>query len=169
MRVFGMIEYPIGESEQVVVLQASVLLKFQKSRQRRWWQPESGGQLFARISGTRIVVEEATGPRRTDKRSRTSYIPDRKAEQREIDARSSKGLHYVGDWHTHPEAIPRPSSTDIVSIAELVQKSTHMLNGFLLVIVGQADPPDGLHALVHDGTRGFVLQTCSKGETGGTR
>lgn len=154
-----MIEYPIGESGQVIALQASVLLKFQKSRQRRWWQPESGGQLFARISGARIVVEEATGPRRTDRRTRTSYIPDRAAEQREIDSRSPKGLHYVGDWHTHPEALPRPSSIDISSIAESVQASTHRLNGFLLVIVGEADPPDGLHVLVHDGYREFILHS----------
>jgi hypothetical protein len=31
------------------------------------------------------------------------------------------------------------------------------LNGFLLVVVGQADPPGGLHVLIHDGRCGYVL------------
>jgi hypothetical protein len=56
----------------------------------------------------------------------------------------------VGDWHTHPEALPGPSGLDIASISDSVRKSTHALNGFLLVIVGQAEPPDGLLVSVHD-------------------
>src|SRR3546814_8042190 len=76
-----------------------------------------------------------------DRRTRTSYIPDRRAEQAEIFDRHARGLHYVGDWHTHPERYPQPSSPDAQSIAECVAKSTHQLNGFVLIIVGQAEPP----------------------------
>ena len=71
--------------------------------------------------------------------------------------RQTLGLHYVSDWHTHPEPVPRPSPLDAVSIAECVKKSRHLLNGFVLVVVGQAEPPVGLHVLVHDGTVGFPL------------
>lgn len=145
-----MLEYPIGSSGQVLVLPEEVVRKFRRYRQKRWCQREAGGQLFARLSLPRIVIEEATGPRRTDKRTRTSYVPDRAAEQREIDSRHAEGLHYVGDWHTHPEALPGPSGLDIASISDSVRKSTHALNGFLLVIVGQAEPPDGLLVSVHD-------------------
>ena len=151
-----MLEYPIGSSAQVLVMPEAVVRKFRRYRQKRWYQSEAGGQLFARFSASRIVVEQATGPRRTDRRTRTSYVPDRTAEQREIDSRHAKGLHYVGDWHTHPEPVPGPSSLDIASISESVRKSTHALNGFLLVIVGQAEPPGGLFVSVHDRFGGSV-------------
>jgi integrative and conjugative element protein (TIGR02256 family) len=56
-----------------------------------------------------------------------------------------KGLHFVGDWHTHPEAVPTPSSSDIRTINEAVAKSRHHLQGFLMVVVGSADFPSGQH------------------------
>jgi len=157
-----MLEYPIGSSGQVLVLPEEVVLKFRRYRQKRWYQREAGGQLFARLSLSRIVIEEATGPRRTDRRTRTSYVPDRAAEQREIDGRHAEGLHFVGDWHTHPEELPRPSGLDVASISESVRKSSHALNGFLLVIVGQAEPPKGLLVSVHDVFGGSVILTAAQ-------
>jgi integrative and conjugative element protein (TIGR02256 family) len=145
------IEYPIGVSGQTLIVSDGVLQHFRKHRQRRWWHSEAGGQLFARFDGSGIIVEEETGPRRTDRRSRTSYVPDRKAEQAEIIERQARGLHFVGDWHTHAEAQPHPSRRDLSSIAECVVQSTHGLNGFLLAVVGTADPPIGLHVSIHDG------------------
>ena len=156
-----MLEYPIGGSGQILVFSEKVVRKFGRYRQKRWYQREAGGQLFARFSASRIVVEEATGPRRTDRRTRTSYVPDRAAEQREIDSRHADGLHYVGDWHTHPEPVPGPSGLDVASISESVRKSTHALNGFLLVIVGQAEPPGGLLVSAHDRHGGFVTLEAS--------
>ena len=91
-----------------------------------------------------IVVEEATGPRRTDWRTRSTYRPNRRAEQREIVSRHTRGLHYVGDWHTHPEPIPSPSCDDESSMRDLVMRSKHALNGFVLVIVGQEAFPAAL-------------------------
>lgn len=146
-----MIEYPLGSSGQVIVLTDGVLARLSASRQMQRSRAEAGGQLFARFDNARIVIEEATGPRSTDRRTRTTYVPDRAAEQREIAERHARGLHYVGDWHTHPDPVPEPSPRDLASIAECVTKSTHALNGFLLVIVGQADAPAGLHVSVHDG------------------
>src|SRR4051794_24267203 len=115
-----MLEYPIGNSGQVLAFNPEVLEHFSRYRQHRFYQTEAGGQLFANFAGDRIQVVEATGPRRTDTRSRTSYVPDRRAEQREIDVRHERGLHYVGDWHTHPEDIPAPSGRDAESISESV-------------------------------------------------
>lgn len=145
------IEYPIGGSGQVVVVTDGVLAHLLRHRQVGRRDPEAGGQLFARVEGERVVLVEATGPRPGDRRTRTSYIPDRAAEQAEIAARHAAGLHYVGDWHTHPDRQPRPSGRDLESMAECFAKSAHQLNGFVLVIVGLADPPAGLHVSVHDG------------------
>ena len=149
-----MLVYPIADSGQVLEFSNAVLRRFSRHRQRRWYQREAGGQLFARFSETKILVEEATGPRRTDVRTRTSYVPDRKAEQREIDTRHAAGLHYIGDWHTHPESVPVPSWRDKHSIAESVRKSTHTLQGFVLVVVGQMKAPAGLAVSVYDAAGG---------------
>jgi integrative and conjugative element protein (TIGR02256 family) len=153
----AMIIYPIGTSEQVLVFGDSVVEHFLRHRQLRWWQREAGGQLFAHFEGARIVIEQATGPRRTDLRTRWSYIPDRRAEQREIKQLHAQGFHYVGDWHSHPEQRPSPSNPDTRSIAECVCKSTHNLNGFVLVVVGQRKFPEGLNVCVHDGSCYYEL------------
>lgn len=161
----GVIEYPLGLSGQVVVMTDGVLAHLAASRQSRRSHAEAGGQLFARFDGARVVVEEATGPRATDYCTRTSYMPDRAAEQREIVGRHTCGLHYVGDWHTHPNSVPEPSPRDLASMAECVTKSSHALNGFLLVIVGQADAPAGLYVSVHENV-GFHQLAPSGGAPG---
>lgn len=143
--------YPIGESGQRIVFTDEVLGHFEKYRQMRWWQREAGGQLFARFDLPTITIVEATGPRRGDRRSRLSYHPDRDAEQREIAAHHSRGLHFVGDWHTHPQDLPIPSSRDEESMREAFTKSGHSLNGFLLVIRGLRPLPEGLAVWVYDG------------------
>jgi integrative and conjugative element protein (TIGR02256 family) len=152
-----MIKYPIGTSGQKLILTVAVAHYLRQHRQARWWHKEAGGQLFGSIEHRRIVVEEATGPRRSDQRTRHSYVPDRATEQAEILDRHLKGLHYIGDWHTHPEMWPKPSDLDSASIAECVTKSGHELNGFILIIVGRAEPPAGLYVLVHDGRNGTRL------------
>jgi integrative and conjugative element protein (TIGR02256 family) len=155
------IAYPIGMSGQTVILIDNVVAHLLRHRQSCWRYREAGGQLFARFDGKQIVVVEATGPRRTDRRTRTTYIPDRAAELREIADRHAHGLHFVGDWHTHPDRHPQPSPVDLASMAECVTKSTHRLNGFLLLIVGLDEPPDGIHASLHDGARHIGLTAVS--------
>ncbi len=146
-----MLTFGIGRTPQRLILDDSVIEHFRMHQQKRWYQKEAGGQLFAAISDSTIRVIEATGPRKTDKRSRSSYVADRRAERVEIRDRFGKGLHYVGDWHTHPQRIPQPSPLDVESIRECVRKSVHALNAFVLIVVGCAEFPDGLHVLIHDG------------------
>jgi integrative and conjugative element protein (TIGR02256 family) len=160
----GVIEYPIGVSGQVLVFTGEVVGHFRRHRQLRWKQAEVGGQLFARFEGSRILVVEATGPRDGDRGTRASYVPDRRAEQAEIAARHSLGLHYVGDWHTHPEAVPTPSRLDAASISECFAKSTHDLNGFVFVSVGKAKSIEGLHVSINDGIIAYQLKPGSSEE-----
>jgi len=60
------------------------------------------------------------------------YLPDRRAEQEEIELMHTSDFHYVGDWHTHPDAYPVPSRVDVESIGECVRASSHDLNAFLM-------------------------------------
>jgi integrative and conjugative element protein (TIGR02256 family) len=152
-----MLLYPVGASDELIQFESGVLGHFARHRQLRFWHREAGGQLFARIEGPRIVVSEATGPRPNDKRGRTFFESDRRSEQAEIDALFARGLHYIGDWHTHPERSSTPSGRDNATMSSRVRLSRHRLAGFVFVIVGQLPPPGGLTVVVHDGTSGHVL------------
>jgi integrative and conjugative element protein (TIGR02256 family) len=156
-----MIAYPIGTSGQTLILTQPVLERFSEHRQRRWWQREAGGQLFARFDGTDIFVVEATPPGRYDIRSRFSFQPNRRREQSEILERHERGLHFIGDWHTHPEAEPHPSSVDAKSMHDLVTQSQHQLNGFIMIIVGTRDVPDGLCVALFSRASGIRLSPGS--------
>jgi len=153
-----MISLQVGASGETIVLPNQVLEHFWRNRQFRWWHREAGGSLFARIEQQLITIEAVTGPRPTDQRTRYSYSPDRLAEQREIEAFYKHDLHYVGDWHTHPEKIPVPSGTDERTMASRVLESKHQLRGFVFAIVGNGPLPDGLTVVVHDGTQWYPLQ-----------
>ncbi|MFD1476692.1 Mov34/MPN/PAD-1 family protein [Ancylobacter polymorphus] len=132
-----------------VLVRGAVLLHVSHHRQTSCWRREAGGQLFARIHGDEWSVEQATGPRQGDLRSRFGFRPNRKAEQQEIGERFTAGLHYVGDWHTHPESSPKPSSTDISSMKDMVSASHHELPGFLMMIVGTRPGPSGIWLSIH--------------------
>jgi integrative and conjugative element protein (TIGR02256 family) len=132
------------------VMPSEVLETFAEYQQLKARDREAGGQLFGRVAGNTVTIEHATGPRPTDIRTRYSYQPDRKGEQAEIDDAHRKGLFFLGDWHTHPEPVPSPSAQDLLSIAEAFKKSTHHLNGFLLVIAGTQQLPSGLYVAVHN-------------------
>lgn len=138
-----------------VLIRVQALATFDAHRQRRFYQREAGGQLFARVRENDWEIVTATGPRSRDKRGRFSFWPHRASEQQEIFEHHAQGLDYVGDWHTHPQDTPTPSADDLTSIAEVVLRSTHHLPGFLLLIVGRKPYPEGLWASFHsiDGTQ----------------
>ena len=145
-----MISYKILSTEKYVTLTNEVLEHFSRHRQIGVNSKEVGGQLFAKLEEKRIVITKATGPRGTDKRGRFSFMPNRRAEQSEINSMFLEGLHYVGDWHTHPEKRPSASCTDINSMSECFRKSKHELDCFILVIVGQDNSPEGIWLSLHD-------------------
>jgi integrative and conjugative element protein (TIGR02256 family) len=140
----------------------AVLEKLFSHRQCTYFHKEAGGQLFAVISKGVWNLVEATGPRRSDHRSRYSYVPDRAAEQIEIDEQFVRGRHYVGDWHTHPQRRPRPSVSDISSISTVARQTQHELPGFLLMIVGTRKAPGDIWVSLHDGAgrNGIRLVAC---------
>jgi proteasome lid subunit RPN8/RPN11 len=71
-------------------------------------------------------------------------------EEEEINTMHSQGLHFIGDWHTHPEQIPRVSASDVDSIRRAFEQSKHHLNGFVLLIAGTEAFPRGLFLSLYD-------------------
>lgn len=126
---------------------------FRKSCQRSSLAKENGGQLFARFTDSVILVEIATITKGRSKRSRFGFFPDEKAERMEIEDMFRTGFHYVGDWHTHAECVPKPSSIDEKKIIKVFTKSIHELAGILLVIVGLSPFPEGLYVGITNGIK----------------
>jgi integrative and conjugative element protein (TIGR02256 family) len=150
VQVFRLDVEPSGTQ---IVFSDKVLEHFARYQQLHRKDAEAGGQLFARLTRYEIYVELATGPREGDRRSRFGYAAQPGEEQKEIDRLFSLGLHFIGDWHTHPEMNPRPSVIDLATIGSCSLKSKHHLAAFMLVIVGQGPIPDCLHVSLHHGFR----------------
>ncbi|WP_457374776.1 Mov34/MPN/PAD-1 family protein [Pseudomonas tolaasii] len=77
---------------------------------------EAGGILLGCVRGPHLQIIEATTPSPRDRRSKFSferddYYHDATAIKRWEE--SAGIIRYLGEWHTHPENYPSPSSTDL--------------------------------------------------------
>lgn len=154
MKIFG----TVNKFEIVVEFSDAVLDHFSRHRQTHTSMSEAGGQMFALITneGRYWDVVHVSGPRPMDQRSRFGVCFNREVEQSEIDAAFEEGLHYVGDWHTHPEPAPNPSRRDFLSMQQIARDSQHQLPGFLMIIVGDAALPASLWVSFHSREGGHV-------------
>lgn len=78
---------------------------------------EAGGVLLGRhiLETQDIIVDQVTEPMQGDQRSRFRFSRARRRHQEAINrawAESGGTCTYLGEWHTHPEARPTPSSVD---------------------------------------------------------
>jgi integrative and conjugative element protein (TIGR02256 family) len=92
--------------------------KIQAYLQNKSTTPESGGILLGRflLECDDVVVDEASAPMKGDKWGRYFFHRDRKLHQRLIDeawVKSNGTCAYLGEWHSHPEADPNPSTVDL--------------------------------------------------------
>lgn len=146
-----MIAFLAGGGNERITFSAGAIAHMLAHRQLGAGDAEAGGQLFARLSARRVDIEVATGPRPADRRARFYFAPSRIHERREIRDLHRRGLHYVGDWHTHPEPRPSPSSLDLRNIRDIFTQSRHAYAGILIVIVGQLEPPAGIFVGIANG------------------
>lgn len=112
---------------------ASVLSRYGQAKAT---SKEAGGMLFARFDGPLVSIEHVTTPSSFDFRSRFAFRPSL-AHQRDVIVKQfSKGLHFIGEWHTHPQERPEPSQQDIDTARECLAESKHELNSFVVVVLG---------------------------------
>lgn len=107
---------------------------------------EAGGQLFGRIEPACVTIVAATGPHRSDERSRHGFRSDPYLAQRGIDKLARQGLTYLGEWHTHAERHPQPSASDVLTMKKIVAHSKLNSTCLLMLIVGNDEPVDDLGA-----------------------
>lgn len=100
---------------------------------------EAGGVLLGRyiINSNDIVIDDITTPMENDVRKICFFLKQKKFHQMIVTERwnKSKGTcNYLGEWHTHPQTIPFPSSIDLGEWARLL-KVTKFEGEFLYYII----------------------------------
>lgn len=103
--------------------------------------PESGGLLAGRylLDCDDIVVDAVTVPMEGDIQERHFFQKDTNNHQISLKQmwELSKGTcNYIGEWHTHPEPIPTPSSHDLDQWKKVMKKTVLDHTSIFFVIVG---------------------------------
>jgi integrative and conjugative element protein (TIGR02256 family) len=146
------IETRTGRGTEILRLEPQALATIERFRQTGNLAPEAGGMLLATIEPDLVRVVQATEPAATDRRSRFAFIPTLGHQQRIIDKQFRSGLHFIGEWHTHPELRPIPSSVDLRSMADCFRESRHQLASLVMLILGTETAFEGLWVSLHTST-----------------
>jgi integrative and conjugative element protein (TIGR02256 family) len=129
---------PLGSSDAMLLIETEVLKELDPYRQTHPHSSESAGVLLGYRRGDHIHIVQATLPAPDDVRSRFSFWRRDRSHQQVATRewrRSGRIKDYVGDWHTHPEATPAPSSIDVSEWHSLCRKRKQPL---IFVILGTA-------------------------------
>lgn len=152
------------DGKVIVQFEDNVLLHFEEYRQMECSDLEAGGQLFIKNINNKkeLLICKATGPKKSDARGIRFFDINMRLAKIEIKRYYEKGLYFVGDWHTHPQDEPVPSSLDIESIQDCCTKSEpsrdFKVNFLVMVIVGRADFPDGLSVSLNYKKKHIILK-----------
>ena len=107
--------------------------------QRAGSATEAGGVLLGRhlCDGSAIIVDSVTTPMEGDRRSRTRFHRAQRGHQAAIDAAwtaSDGTCTYLGEWHTHPEAVPAPSGMDLRDWQRRLRVDTYTEPLFFVIV-----------------------------------
>lgn len=114
-----------GRGPGQVLVEPEVMTVLGRFRQMHHDAPEAGGILLGYRRGHHLHAIEATEPAPTDGGSRFHFHRSASAHQHIATNRwrhSGGTLTYLGEWHTHPELVPHPSSLDLASWRELCER-----------------------------------------------
>lgn len=116
---------------------------------------ETGGVLAGRgsLEAGEVHITHASGPGPRARRTRYSFARDTPFCQGFLDEFAiGTGSHvdYVGEWHKHHEAVPRPSWRDVRTAAEIADNPDYHVRLCLLLIIGESNRRSALRAFVVD-------------------
>lgn len=146
------------EAENIeLCLSTDVLNIMQGFKQLKRRSKESGGILLGQVVGNKFFITRITMPNKFDQQSRFSFHRDKDVAQILADYEyiNSQGKTiYLGEWHTHPELFPTPSSRDIKMIKEQFDLGKNLRRVIFMVIQGQK----GLFAGIFDGQTFYSMK-----------
>lgn len=100
---------------------------------------ESGGIILGQISNGITYITKVSTPNIYDFSAYNLFIRNKEAAQIIVNyefANSFGKTIYLGEWHTHPEETPRPSSQDIKMIKKQYKDSSLNIDYIILLIQG---------------------------------
>lgn len=111
-------------------------------RQLKCLSREAGGMLLGRRirDSSDVIVDRITIPCQRDVRRRFLFVRDVASSQRIVEGAwaHSKGTEgYLGEWHTHPEDVPSPSSVDHENWLNVFVNTVIEFSELFFVIVGR--------------------------------
>ena len=116
-----------------IEIRASVLSKIQLQAEGEY-PNENGGMLAGRYSADRhtVYVEELVVPFKKTT-SRTSFVRNTEGLEMVWKKLGKGGLHYIGEWHSHPNGSTQYSSTDMKAMIN-IEKEVSIENPILLIV-----------------------------------
>lgn len=124
------------EDGHLVVIMPSVVERLLSHRQLEARSLEAAGVLIGERRGVHLVIQDLSEPGAGDLRTRYSVDRCGRHHQTAVDKAfvdSNGTCQYLGEWHTHPEDDPSPSSKDTNSWKRFLVDSQPMA----LLIVGR--------------------------------
>lgn len=108
--------------------------------QKKGDSKEAGGILIGKEnkSNENIIINHITVPMSKDERKHNRFI---RKDKRHIELfenlykESDETFRYIGEWHTHPEAIPNFSSIDLKNWKK-ISKDSNGDNNYYHIIIG---------------------------------
>jgi integrative and conjugative element protein (TIGR02256 family) len=103
-----------------------------------------------------VVITHLIGPGPESKSSRSHFVPDGKWQEGEV-ARiyEASGRHttYLGDWHSHPDGIARPSKKDERTARDIAKTLEARIRNPLMLIAASDKESWRIAAYRFDGSR----------------
>jgi integrative and conjugative element protein (TIGR02256 family) len=128
----------MSDLNRILKVSRKVIRMFEKYEQREGCH-EAGGILLGWVAKDYVEITDATTPNMLDLRSLFSFIRAKIPAQLRIDKawKKSDGTKiYLGEWHTHSEPNPTPSSEDRQMISKTFQETLMEIDFLYLIIVG---------------------------------
>ena len=132
-----LLSLPFGHSDALLLIEPQILLRLMTFRQIDPSAPEAGGILLGYRRGHHIHVSDLTVPTKRDVQRRFTFFRHATDHQRVATRRwtqSGETMDYVGEWHTHPEDDPSPSSVDLQHWREIASAASRPM---VFLIVGR--------------------------------
>ncbi len=126
-------------SSPLVVVERQALDTIRSVAAASGFRHEVGGVLLGSYRGPHIHVVNVTQPQERDRSSFNRFWRRPDGHQTMAEAAwlgSGRTVTYVGEWHTHPEPVPRPSWIDRM---EWSRKLAEQHRDLVFLIQGQLD------------------------------
>jgi integrative and conjugative element protein (TIGR02256 family) len=96
---------------------------------------ETGGILMGIHRGRDIIVSKVTDAGPNARRSACGFLRDTDYCQAALVTEfAASGVDYVGEWHTHVVALPRPSPGDLATLASIILDPDYHLPSFTMAL-----------------------------------